>query len=157
MYNSLENLFSCVQDVETQAEKLVILTGKPGSGKSQFLRDAASKNKWQYVDCKDLVTARELSSVLPTEKDAAAVEAIQSVLCNYTADVLLLDRIQSLFDTSMGVNVMKVMKKLSEAKPVVVAWPGYHEDGKLNFKKAMSDQVISYDVKDVKLFTIDGK
>ena len=103
MANLKEDLVSCVKQLSGVKEKLVIVTGKPGSGKSQVLRDLAGTQRWRYVDCRDLVSVHDLYGVLPTEKNAKAVEAMQSILNNYNADVLMLDRIQTLFNPDLGI------------------------------------------------------
>ena len=116
MANLKEDLVSCVKQLSGVKEKLVIVTGKPGSGKSQVLRDLAGTQRWRYVDCRDLVSVHDLYGVLPTEKNAKAVEAMQSILNNYNADVLMLDRIQTLFNPELGIDALQVIKKVSEEK-----------------------------------------
>lgn len=46
MANLKEDLVSCVKQLSGVKEKLVIVTGKPGSGKSQVLRDLAGTQRW---------------------------------------------------------------------------------------------------------------
>lgn len=148
-------LIEGVQAVADAAEKLVIVTGKPGSGKSKVLRELADIQKWQYVDCKDLVTMADLQGVAADEKNSKAVEIMTNVFDNYKGSVLLLDKIQTLFSPSMGLDVMQVMKQASAKKPLVIAWPGYYEDNKLNFKNETANTTASYSVDGIKLFSVD--
>lgn len=43
---------------------------------------------------------------------------MQSILNNYNADVLMLDRIQTLFNPELGIDALQVIKKVSEEKPL---------------------------------------
>ncbi len=155
MANLKEALVSFVKQLDGAKEKLVIVTGKPGSGKSQVLRDLAGTQRWRYVDCRDLVSVHDLYGTLPTERNTKAVETMQAVLNNYNADVLMLDRIQTLFNPELGIDALQVIKKISESKPLIVAWPGYYENQQLNFKKEHSEQIISYNVQGVQTFSLD--
>ena len=148
-------LIEGVKEVSAAAEKLVVVTGKPGSGKSKILRELADTQKWQYVDCKDLVTPADLHGIQAEEKNAKAVEIMKNVFDNYKGSVLLLDKLQTLFSPAMGLDVMQVMKQASASKPLVVAWPGYYENNQLNFKNESANVVASYSVEGIKLFSMD--
>lgn len=148
-------LIEGVQEVSTAAEKLVIVTGKPGSGKSKVLRELADTQKWQYVDCKDLVTPADLQGIGTEEKNAKAIEIMKNVFDNYKGSVLLLDKLQTLFSPAMGLDVMQVMKQASASKPLVVAWPGYYENNQLNFKNESANTLSSYSVEGLKLYSVD--
>lgn len=148
-------LIEGVQQVSGSVEKLVIVTGKPGSGKSKALRELADTHKWQYVDCKDLVTPVDLQGISVEEKNAKAVEIMKNIFDNYKGSVLMLDKIQALFSPAMGLDVMQVMKQASTSKPLVVAWPGYYENNQLNFKNESANTISSYSVDGVKLYSMD--
>lgn len=47
-----------VEGVKDHDVKVVIVTGKPGSGKSKVLREAAEEKKWDYIDCRLLITEK---------------------------------------------------------------------------------------------------
>lgn len=155
MSDMQNKLIEGVREVAGAAEKLVIVTGKPGSGKSKVLRELADIQKWQYVDCKDLVTFADLQGVAASDKNDKAIEIMTNIFDNYKGSVLLLDKIQTLFTPSMGLDVMQVMKQASAKKPLVVAWPGYYEDNKLNFKNESANTTASYSVDGLKLFSLD--
>ena len=52
--NQVEELVKVVAEAQTDKGNVVIVTGKPGSGKSKVLREAAESQKWTYVDCRML-------------------------------------------------------------------------------------------------------
>ena len=56
--NQVEELVKVVAEAQTDKGNVVIVTGKPGSGKSKVLREAAESQKWTYVDCRMLISVR---------------------------------------------------------------------------------------------------
>ena len=47
--NQVEELLKVVEAAQADKGNVVIVTGKPGSGKSKVLREAAEVIKWTYV------------------------------------------------------------------------------------------------------------
>ena len=54
--NQVEELLKVVEEAQADKGNVVIVTGKPGSGKSKVLREAAEVKKWTYVDCRMLIS-----------------------------------------------------------------------------------------------------
>ena len=124
--SQVEEFVKIVEGVKDHDVKVVIVTGKPGSGKSKVLREAAEEKKWDYIDCRLLITEKFLE-VPPGERQAKAPEMMADILEGYDSEVILLDRLQTLF--------VPVLHKLSEKFVIVTAWPGYLEEGKLCYDK----------------------
>ena len=112
--SQVEEFVKIVEGVKDHDVKVVIVTGKPGSGKSKVLREAAEEKKWDYIDCRLLITEKFLE-VPP--------------------GVILLDRLQTLFVPVFHIDVDALLHKLSEKFVIVTAWPGYLEEGKLCYDK----------------------
>ena len=71
--NQVEELVKVVAEAQTDKGNVVIVTGKPGSGKSKVLREAAESQKWTYVDCRMLISEEFLA--IP------AAEACMLLIC----------------------------------------------------------------------------
>lgn len=67
--SQVEEFVKIVEGVKDHDVKVVIVTGKPGSGKSKVLREAAEEKKWDYIDCRLLITEKFLE-VPPGERQA---------------------------------------------------------------------------------------
>ena len=59
--SQVEEFVKIVEGVKDHDVKVVIVTGKPGSGKSKVLREAAEEKKWDYIDCRLLITEKFLA------------------------------------------------------------------------------------------------
>ena len=122
--SQVEEFVKIVEGVKDHDVKVVIVTGKPGSGKSKVLREAAEEKKWDYIDCRLLITEKFLE-VPPGERQAKAPEMM--------ADIL--EGLQTLFVPVFHIDVDALLHKLSEKFVIVTAWPGYLEEGKLCYDK----------------------
>lgn len=93
--SQVEEFVKIVEGVKNQDVKVVVVTGKPGSGKSKVLREAAEGKKWDYIDCRLLITEKFLE-VPPGERKAKAPEMMAEILEGYDGEVILLDRLANL-------------------------------------------------------------
>ena len=152
---AIEELLACVEDAKNKTHRLVVVTGNPGSGKSQVLREASAKKKWDYIDCRTLVT-EDIIELLPAMRSAKAPGIISEVLASYDADVLLLDRVQTFFTPVLQLNPLALLKNLSEKFTLVVAWPGYYKDGNLFFERAGEPDPLEFDAGGVSVWSVEN-
>ena len=110
--SQVEEFVKIVEGVKDHDVKVVIVTGKPGSGKSKVLREAAEEKKWDYIDCRLLITEKFLE-VPPGERQAKAPEMMADILEGYDSEVILLDRLQTLFVPVFHIDVDALLHKLS--------------------------------------------
>ncbi|MDY6028718.1 MAG: BREX-3 system P-loop-containing protein BrxF [Acidaminococcaceae bacterium] len=121
--NQVEALLSVVEEAKGQGN-VVVVTGKPGSGKSKVLREAAEMKKWEYVDCRALIT-EEFLAVPAADRGLHAPDMFVEYLENSKSDVIILDRLQTLFVPVFHINTDSLMRKLSKKFTIITAWPGY--------------------------------
>ncbi len=128
---ALEALKQQISEVSLREEKLVILVGRPGSGKSRILRGLAHNN---YLDLsKEL--AKQLLPV-PREKRPAQVPALLQELINSREEpVLIIDNIEILFLPEVDLEPLKMLAKLSRSKTLVVAWVGEYDGLQLSWSE----------------------
>ena len=142
-----EEFLKQVEAVQGKEEKVLIVTGKPGSGKSKLLREAAEAKGWDYVDTRLLIT-EEFLKLLPSERKAQAPAMLTEELSGHRGDVILLDRVQTLFVPVFHIDPKSVIDALGKAYTVVLAWPGYVNDGLLcydNFDGTESIRISAAD------------
>ena len=94
--NQVEELVKVVAEAQADKGNVVIVTGKPGSGKSKVLREAAESQKWTYVDCRMLIS-EEFLAIPAADRGLYAPDMFADILASYNADVIILDRLQTLF------------------------------------------------------------
>ncbi|MCX7781287.1 MAG: BREX-3 system P-loop-containing protein BrxF [Negativicutes bacterium] len=133
MAAATQMVVDCILEVQTQAEKLVLIVGQPGSGKSKVLRELAEMRGWKYVHCKTLIT-EELLELVPRVRSQEAPRIMDKILGGYAADVCLIDGIELLFTPLLKLEPLLLLRQLSRKHTLVVAWPGRYEGEKLIFE-----------------------
>ena len=92
----IQRIVETVREGQKTAERLVLLVGRPGSGKSKLLRELSTIRGWQYVNCRAFLT-EELLEMVPKVRAMEAPGLITKTLDALKADVIVLDDMQALF------------------------------------------------------------
>jgi hypothetical protein len=129
-----EDFVNVVEAAQKGVNGVIFVIGKPGSGKSKIMREAAEDKKWEYLDCRMLIS-EEFLTVPQNGRNDKAPEIMGAILESYNSEVIMLDRLQTLFVPVFHLDVGSLLKKLSEKKVIVAAWPGYEKDGQLCYDK----------------------
>lgn len=152
--SQVEDFIKKVESLEGSTNKLLIVTGKPGSGKSKVLREAADEKGWDYVDCRLLIT-EEFLELLPAERQEKAAEIMGEILAGYNSQVFLLDRVQTFFVPVFHIDVADLLNKLSEKFTIVVAWPGYVDKEQLCYDKFDGTESIRVPAANLEIWNIE--
>ena len=152
--SQVEDFVKEVEGLQEAEEKVLIITGKPGSGKSGVLCEAAAKKAWDYVDCRLLIT-EDFLELLPSLRQEKAAEMIGEILEGYNFEVVLLDRLQTLFVPVFHIDVADLLRKLSKQFVIVAAWPGYCENGCLCYDKFDGTESIKISADGFKIWNMD--
>jgi ABC-type thiamine transport system ATPase subunit len=114
---------AAVDDLAFGYERLVLIVGPPGSGKSSVLRDAAEQRGWSVTNL-GLELAQRMLELPVQQRPARVLDTISAILDELNSDVACLDNIELLFEPSLQLDPMGLLQSLSRQKTLVVAWPG---------------------------------
>lgn len=120
----IDKLKHLVEEVGALQSKLVLLIGPPNSGKTALLHTFA-----QSMGVTPLNVGAELGRRLagmPQRQRHLQTTTILRELADQHApgDLLLLDNIELLFDRSLQLDPLDLLKRHAHAKHVVAVWPG---------------------------------
>jgi len=114
---------SAVDALAFSYERLVLVVGPPGSGKSLALRDASRECGWPITNLS--LELAQLMLELPVQQRAVrAVELVRRLLDECGSEVVCIDNIELLFEPSLQLEPLGLLQSLSKQKTLVVAWPG---------------------------------
>lgn len=126
----IQHIIESVHDASRKPERLILLVGRPGSGKSKILRELASMRGWRYVDTRMLITD-DILEMVPKARPQQAPNIMGEALSALEGEVILLDGIEVLFTPVLNLDPLPLVKQLSRKHTLVVAWPGDYVEGKL--------------------------
>jgi hypothetical protein len=126
-------VLDCVRDVREKIEKLVLIVGRPGSGKSKLMRGLADIRGWKYLDCDTLITD-ELLELVPRVRAQEAPRIMDEVMKRMESEVYLIDGMQVLFTPLLQLDPLPLLRHLSRKHTIVAAWPGTYQEGNLLFE-----------------------
>jgi predicted ATP-dependent serine protease len=124
MTNVIEELERLVDDIGALHNKLIVLIGTPGSGKTQLLAKLASNRNTVPMNCGATLGAH-LAALSQKQRQLQATSIMREVADKHTkADLLLIDNIEILFDHSLKLDPLGLLKQQAHSKRVVAVWPG---------------------------------
>ena len=119
----IEKLERLVDEVGALQSKLVLLIGPPNSGKTALLHSLA-KNK----GVKPLNVGAELGGRLAgmphRQRHLQTTTILRELADQHAPGDLLLDNIELLFDRSLQLDPLDLLKRHAHARRVVAVWPG---------------------------------
>ncbi|HWR38773.1 MAG TPA: BREX-3 system P-loop-containing protein BrxF [Patescibacteria group bacterium] len=149
---TVQRVVECVHEVEKHAEHVVLIVGKPGSGKSKILRELDTMRGWKYVDSRTLLDS-DFMELPPKARSAEAAAVIGRELENQGAKVILLDNIQVLFTPLLKLEPLELLKNLSRKQTIVAAWPGDYDEGRLSIARSPGE-IVEYSAEGMQIIQI---
>ena len=121
MIAQLERLIGEIGDLNS---KLVLLVGASRSGKTKLLRELGAKLNIEPLNV-GMELGRRLAATPNNKRGFSAGELLREIADKErTDDPLLLDNLELLFEKSLQINPLDLVKQLAHSKRVVAVWPG---------------------------------
>lgn len=129
----LDKLEQLVGEIGALHNKLIVLTGPPGAGKSTLLAKLADLHDAQVMNV-GLVLAKRLTPLAQRLRSLQAVNILRQEAEGYVVgDLLLLDNIELLFDQSLRLDPLDLLRRQAHSRRVIAVWPGELCDGRLSY------------------------
>jgi len=129
----IEKLHGIVEDISGLNSKLVLLIGPPRSGKSNLLGELAARRKMRVLSL-GATLGRELLTVPSTRRHLQAADIFKDLADDFAGHgLLLIDNIELLFDRTLQLSPLDLLKRHAHARRVVAAWPGDLREDRLSY------------------------
>lgn len=132
-----------IDDLQNANHKLLLIIGKPGSGKSRVIREYSEETGIPIVD---------LDTIFAHTPPENLMHEMHDFLKEYRRKVLLLDNKTILYTKNSSIDLLAFLKEICKTVTVVSTWNGKIEDGQLfHFnKEAPEDLIYSIDKEECK-------
>lgn len=122
-----------VEEVGVRQSKLILIIGAPRAGKTALLQ-ALAKNRGISVLSVGSELSKRLSVVPQRQRHLQTMTILRELAEQHaTGDLLLMDNIELLFDRSLQLDPIDLLKRHAHVKRVVAVWPGDLRDGRLTY------------------------
>ncbi len=151
----LEALNQRIDDVASLNSKLIIVIGPPRSGKTLLLNALAKRRQVGMVDV-GAAFGRLLLALPGPRRHAEASGLFKDLAAaNATDGLVLLDNIELLFDRSLQLNPLDLLKRQAHVRRVVAAWPGEFSGGRLTYATTGHPEYQDYGIEGLVPFRTD--
>jgi hypothetical protein len=143
----IEKLERLVDEVGSLHSKLVILTEFSRMGKAKALLHALAKKKNVAPLNIGAELGRRLAGMPQRQRHLQTTTILRELVDQHaTGDLLLLDNIELLFDRSLQLDPLELLKRHAHAKRVVAVWPGELRGGRLTYAEMGHPEYQDYGV-----------
>jgi DNA polymerase III delta prime subunit len=139
----LTQLEEAVKQAASQYFRLVILAGPPGSGKTPTLQALSQTLRCQVVNV-NLELSKKMLELTRTQRPRQIDRLLKEVIAGVPGEVVLLDNLEILFDTSLEVEPLRLLQGASRNRTIVASWSGSYKDGKLTYAEPGHPEFVQF-------------
>lgn len=128
----MTHLDEAVAQAADQYYRLVIVAGVPGTGKTAMTQSLAIAHGYPIVNV-NLELSKRLLELTRVQRSRQVEKIIKEVVANVEGEVVILENIELLFDTSLEIEPLRLLQGLSRNRTIVATWNGTYENETLVF------------------------
>lgn len=129
----IDKLDRLVEDITTLNSKLVLLIGPPRSGKSDLLARLSDRRKARVLNV-GAALGRQLLAIPKTRRHLQTADLLKDLADEAASHgLLLLDNIELLFDRTLQLSPLDLLKRHAHARRVFAVWPGELREDRLSY------------------------
>lgn len=148
----IEQLECLAADISALNSKLLLLVGPRGSGKSILIQQLAVRRHALVLSLGSTL-GRELLVVPSTRRHLQVVDLLNVLANSFTKDgTLLLDNIELLFDRTLQLSPLDLLKRHAQVRRVIAVWPGEFRQERLTYAASGHPEHQDYGLQGVVLF-----
>ncbi len=149
MSTSLQLVKEKIDQCEYQYNRILLLVGKFGSGKTKLLQAISKSYKYPYINL-NLALSERLLNLSNAERISLDLDDIMSDIVNKnTSEVILIDNIEIIFNPELKRDPLQLFRHISRNKTIIVSWPGSYENQKLSYAEPYHPEYFEEKVTDL--------
>jgi predicted ATPase len=139
----MTDIHEAIQQAANQYFRLVILAGLPGAGKTAALHSIAERLGCQIVNV-NLELSKRMLELTRAQGSRQVERLFKEVIAAATGEVILLDNLEILFDTSLEIESLRLLQVSSRNRTVVASWSGPYVGGTLTYAEPGHPEFVQF-------------
>lgn len=129
----IDKLDRLVEEITSLNSKLLLLIGQPRSGKSDLLARLSARRKARVLNV-GATLGRQLLAIPSTRRHLQAADILNDLADKAASHgLLLMDNIELLFDRTLQLSPLDLLKRHAHARRVIAVWPGELREDRLSY------------------------
>jgi ATPase family associated with various cellular activities (AAA) len=153
MTETATKLEQAIEQVGSQYYRLVILAGAPASGKTSALQSVGQKLGCQVVNV-NLELSKKMLELNRTQRSRQVERLLKEVIASVPGDVVLLDNLEILFDTSLELQPLRLLQVLDRNRTIVCSWNGSFQKATLIYAEPGHPEFIQFKQPEAVVITV---
>jgi predicted ATP-binding protein involved in virulence len=154
MSSNLQLLNEKIDQCEDQYNRILLIVGKFGSGKTKLLQAISKSYNYPYINL-NLALSERLLNLSNIERSLLDLDEIMSDIVNKnTSEVILIDNIEIVFNPELKRDPLQLFRHISRNKTIIVSWPGRYEKQKLSYAEPYHPEYFEEKVTDLTIHSL---
>src|SRR5438876_6609087 len=122
-----EQIIHTIEQAAQLYYRLILVVAPGGMGKTMALREVANQTEFGYTNI-NLELSQRLLGLTERQRSLQVFRLLNEIVEENGTQVVLLDNIELLFDTSLKQDPLRLLQGISRNKTVVASWNGSIEN-----------------------------
>ncbi len=149
--DKLQNL---IDDAKHQYNKLVLVIGLEGTGKTTLLCKFSESKSCPLVNL-NLELSRKMLELTKRQRSLKLPKLLREIVDTNGSDIILLDNIELLFDTSLQQDPLRLLQGISRNTVIVASWTGSLQGNKFVYASPEHIEYKKYSVNEIQILDMN--
>jgi RNase adaptor protein for sRNA GlmZ degradation len=140
---STDDLREAIQQAGNLYHRLVLLAGPQGTGKTAALQSISQEQAYPLINV-NLQLCKAMLELTRSQRTRQVEQLFKAVVGAATADVVLLDNLEVLFDPGLEIEPLRLLLNASRNRTLVATWNGTFRDGTLIYAEPGHPEFAQY-------------
>ena len=151
---STHDLREAIQQAGALYHRLVLLAGPQGVGKTAALQSISKEQTYPLINV-NLQLCKAMLELTRSQRTRQVERLFKIVVAADSAEVVLLDNLEVLFDPGLEVEPLRLLLNASRNQTLVAAWNGTFKDGTLVYAEPGHPEFAQYKQVEALVVTLD--
>jgi len=127
--------------------RLILIVAPAGSGKTSALQAVKERTGAPMINV-NMELSRKMLDLTERQRALQVPQLINEIVTQSSSDIILLDNIEILFDTSIKQDPLRLLQGLSRNRTIVATWTGSISKGNITYATPEHPEYRKYHVRD---------